>query len=234
MIFDCSAVLFDLDGVLVDSRAVITRHWSRWAERYGFDIAHVLKIAHGRRPADTMRLLVPQSSDPDAMAGEIVAGEAGDAEGMIRLPGVCELISRLPAGGWTVATSGPRPIAEFRLQFAGVLIPTTMVTAEDVLYGKPDPAPYLLAAQRLSVPANRCVVIEDAPPGVRAGVAAGAVVIGLCTTHSSEELFQAGATVVARDLSAITAQSGVPLGNMPLGNMPLGNISLSVISIEET
>ncbi|MCA9133294.1 MAG: HAD family hydrolase [Planctomycetales bacterium] len=220
MRIQCQAILFDLDGVLVDSRAVIRRHWTRWAEENGRDIEQVLAVAHGRRPADTMRLLRPEADDPDRLAAEIVAGEASDAEGMIRLPGVRELITSLPAGRWTVATSGPRPIAEFRLRFAGVLQPPTMVTAEDVAQGKPDPAPYRLAASRLSLPAEDCLVIEDAPPGVRAGVAAGATVIGLATTHSSIELREAGASTVAQDLSAVQAAWDAEAGLLQVSVTP--------------
>lgn len=206
MQFHCDAVLFDLDGVLVDSRQVIRRHWTKWCAQQGMDVEKVLDVAHGRRPADTVRLLLPDADNADELAEQIVAGEASDAEGLIHLPGVKALIGSLQDAKWTVATSGPRAIAEFRLRFAGVPIRNTMVTAEDVTRGKPDPEPYLLAAQKLQVPADRCIVFEDAPPGVQAGRAAGAQVIGLSTTHSVAELLAAGANTVIDNLSCIAAQ----------------------------
>ncbi len=212
MKIECAALLFDLDGVLVDSRAVIRRHWTRWSEKQGLDIERVLAIAHGRRPADTVRLLLPQANNPEELAEDIVAGEASDAEGLVRLPGVCELIGSLPAGRWTVATSGPRAIAEFRLRFANVPVLSTLVTAEDVNHGKPDPEPYLLAARNLQVSANDCVVIEDAPPGVKAGRAAGAQVIGLSTTHLAEDLWAAGANFVTDDLSSLEVHLNAETG----------------------
>jgi sugar-phosphatase len=201
----CAAVLFDLDGVLVDSRTVIRRHWTRWAHQRGLDIEEVLAVAHGRRPADTVRLLLPESEDPETLATDIVQGEASDAEGMLRLPGALELIQSLPLGKWTVATSGPRAIAQFRLKFAGIPWLPTHITAEDVVHGKPDPEPYLAAAARLQVPAQKCVVIEDAPPGVKAGVAAGCQVIGLATTHPVSDLLAAGAHVITEHLGCIRA-----------------------------
>lgn len=201
----CAAILFDLDGVLVDSRAVIRRHWSLWADKQELKLEHVLSIAHGRRPADTVRLLLPQAANPEALAAEIVAGEASDADGLIRLPGVNELVDKLPPGMWNVATSGPRAIADFRLKFAEVPLLECRVTAEDVTRGKPDPEPYQLAARRLGVPPERCVVIEDAPPGVQAGKAAGAQVVAVATTHDRAELLEAGADVVIPDLSYLSA-----------------------------
>jgi len=217
----CAAVLFDLDGVLVDSRVVIRRHWTRWAQQQGLDIDQVLVVAHGRRPADTVRLLLPWADDPDKLAAGIVQGEASDAEGMLRLPGAQELINCLPVGKWTVATSGPRAIAQFRLKFAGIPWLPTHITAEDVVHGKPDPEPYLAAAARLMVSAEKCVVIEDAPAGVQAGVAAGCQVIALTTTHSASELLAAGATVITEHLGCISArldaaQVGIQLMVHPL------------------
>ncbi len=221
----CAAILFDLDGVLVDSREVIRRHWTRWADKQGMAIERVLEIAHGRRPADTVRLLLPDASDPDALAAEIVAGEASDADGLVRLQGVRELIDCLPAGTWTVATSGPRAIAEFRLRFATVPILQAIVTAEDVACGKPDPEPYLLAAQKLGVDARDCIVIEDAPPGVKAGRAAGAQVIGLTTTHDAEVLWSAGANFVTDDLGSIQASVDPANGLLVLTIVPQAKLA---------
>ena len=207
-VFDCDAVLFDLDGVLADSSAVVRRHWTRWARQHGFEPDHVVHTAHGRRPRDTIALLRPDVEDPDAEADELLEDEIGDFEGLKVLPGGKELIAQLPTGHWTVATSGPRRIATERLQFAGIPIPPTMVTGEDVPRGKPDPAPYALAAERLGIPAERCVVIEDAVAGVKSAKAAGARVIGVLTTHSREQLAEAGADCVVEGLPSLRLESG--------------------------
>lgn len=206
--FDCDAVLFDLDGVLVDSSAVVERHWTRWAREQGLDPAEVIRTVHGRRPVDTVRRLMPDLEDPVGEADRIAEGESGDLDGMRVLPGGKELADRLPEGRWIVATSGPRKLATARLRYAGIPIPQALVTAEEVERGKPDPAPYLLAAERLGVASGRCIVFEDSDAGVRSGKAAGAQVIALLTTHEQEELERAGADCIINDLTAVQVEDG--------------------------
>lgn len=155
-----------------------------------------------------MATLLPDHPDPVAEAETIVQGEIGDFEGLVVLPGGKELISQLPEGRWTVATSGPLQIATERLGFAGIPIPAAFVTGEDVVCGKPDPAPYLLAAERLGYRPERCVVLEDAVAGVRSGKAAGATVIAVLTTHSREELVAAGADCIIENLSQLRLTAG--------------------------
>lgn len=195
----CQAVLIDLDGTLVDSSAVVERHWGRWANENGFDPDEVVAVAHGRRPVDTVRTLLPTVSNPQDIADGIVAGESSDAEGLRTIAGAPEFIAALPDGRWTIATSGPRPIATFRLRMAQIPIPHTLVTAEDVALGKPDPAPYALAAQRLGFAASDCVVLEDTPAGIQSGRAAGAQVIGIATNNPPDVLLSAGAVFVITD-----------------------------------
>lgn len=207
--FDCDAVLFDLDGVLVDSSAVVERHWTRWAKEHGLDPVDVVRTVHGRRPVDTVCKLMPDLEDPVEMAERIAEGEAGDFEGMRVLPGGGSLTGQLPRGRWIVATSGPRKLATARLQYADIPIPKAIVTAEEVQLGKPHPDPYLLAAERLGVTADRCIVFEDSPAGVRSGKAAGARVIALLTTHERSELEGAGADCIIDDLSAVRIEVGV-------------------------
>jgi sugar-phosphatase len=201
----CAAVLLDLDGVLVDSSAVVYRHWTAWGRSRGLAPDDVMHTAHGRRPIDTLRLLAPELDETQRQreAARIVQGETTDFEGMRVLPGAVAFVDSLAEFPWTIATSGPRLVALARLRFAGISIPGTIVTAEDVALGKPAPDPYRLAAQRLATAPEQCIVLEDSPAGIRAALAAGAAVIGVRTTHSDSALRDAGAVELVDDLSAL-------------------------------
>ena len=196
----CDAVIFDLDGVLVDSTAVVERTWRRWAATHGLDFEEVMHVAHGRRAVETVRIAAPHL-DAEAEAAYLAAEEAHDTDGMVRIEGVVRLVRSLPQGRWAVATSGTREIAKTRLAYAGVPPPTVLVTAEDVERGKPDPEVYALAAERLNVPPKRCIVIEDAPAGIEAAHAAGMLAVAVTTTHTREDLKDADA--VAERLSDV-------------------------------
>jgi mannitol-1-/sugar-/sorbitol-6-phosphatase len=201
----CRAVLLDLDGVLVDSSVVVHRHWTRWGMQHRLDPDQVMKVAHGRRPIDTVGLLLPDHPDPATEAQAIVDGESTDFDGLVILPGVQAFVGSLPANAWTVCTSGPRPIATARLRFAQLPIPPAIVTGDDVTRGKPHPEPYQRGAANLQIATADCVVVEDSPAGIRAGVAAGCRVIGLQTTHDDRALLEAGACCLIPDLSALSA-----------------------------
>jgi len=201
---DCSAVLFDLDGVLIDSTPAVARVWSGWATEHGLDPQTVVRIAHGRPSRTTIRELLPHA-DVALEDREVERREMQDLDGVVLLPGARQLLDSLPPDRWTIATSCTRPLAEVRLRAAGLPIPTTMVTSTDVKIGKPDPEPYLKAAGKLGIAASECVVIEDAPAGVRAGKSAGARVIALLTTMTRPELEQASADWVVRDCSDLSA-----------------------------
>jgi sugar-phosphatase len=188
----CSALLFDMDGVLIDSTPAVARVWSRWAIAHGFDPDTVVRKAHGRPSIATIRDYLPHA-DHEAENREVEGGELADMDGVVFLPGARELLSVLPPGRWTIVTSCTRPLAEARLRAAGLPIPPRLVTCDDVKDGKPNPEPYLKGAALLGVPAKDCVVVEDAPAGVRAGKAAGARVIACRTTTSEVELTAAGA-----------------------------------------
>lgn len=202
----CSALLFDLDGVLIDSTPAVTRVWHRWAVEHGFDPEAVVHIAHGRPSRATIRELLP-NSDIEREDHEVERREMEDLDGVVLLPGAQELLNALPPERWTIATSCTRPLAEVRLRAAGLPIPRTMVTSSDVRIGKPDPEPYLKAAGRLGFAASDCIVVEDAPAGVRAGKAAGARVIAFLTTMIRRDLEDAGADWVVQDCSGVTASS---------------------------
>jgi len=191
---ECTAILFDLDGVLVDSTAAVGRAWSRWALKHGLEPKTVVHAAHGRRTVETMRALAPHL-DSDGEAREMENEEARDMTGVTVVPGADLLLRSLPDGQWGIVTSGTRTMATARLRDTGHVIPKVLVTADDVVDGKPHPEPYLKGAKGLGIAPELCVVFEDAPAGIRAAHAAGMRVIALTTTFPPEELREAEAVV---------------------------------------
>jgi len=189
-----AAFLFDLDGVLVDSRAVVERVCRLWAARLGIDSDALLRVAHGRRTRDTVRIVAPHV-DLEQEVAWIDNTELLDTEGLVEVPGARRFLTSLPAGTWAVVTSCGPDLARLRLSSVGLPIPDVVVTSDDVSSGKPAPDGYRLGAQRLGVDPTSCVVFEDAPPGIAAGLAAGARVIALRTTHPDAD-FSAAAAVI--------------------------------------
>jgi mannitol-1-/sugar-/sorbitol-6-phosphatase len=212
----CAALLFDMDGVLVDSTPAVARVWTRWAARHGFDAAEVVHRAHGRPSITTVREYLPDG-DHLAENKEIERDEVTDLDGVVPLPGALQLLSALPRGRWTIVTSCSRRLAEVRVKTSGLPRPEVFVTSSDIRNGKPAPDPYLKGAEVLGFAPQDCVVVEDAPAGVRSGKAAGARVIALRTTMSERELWDAGADWVVQDCSAIALDSpGVLEGKLSL------------------
>ena len=201
----CDALLFDLDGVLIDSTSCITRHWKAWADCHGLDLSTVMQAAHGIRTVETMRLVAPHL-DVEAEAEHFTAGEIADTGGVVVIESAAELLAGLPEGAWAVVTSGSAELATARLVRAGLPIPSVLVTAGDVQRGKPAPDPYLLGAERLGLPVDRCVAVEDSPAGIQSARAARMRVIGIAATHARAELGQA--TVVVDRLSALRITEG--------------------------
>jgi sugar-phosphatase len=199
-------VLFDMDGVLVDSTAVVARVWSVWARKHGLDADAVVKIAHGRPSISTIRDLLP-NSDHEAEDREVERQEIEDVEGIVALPGAAELLRAIPANRYAIVTSATRELAEVRLRAAGLPVPANLVTARDVQRGKPNPDPYLMGAKILGVSPAECVVIEDSPSGVRAGKAAGARVVALRTTAADAELQEAGADWVVENCAELLVET---------------------------
>lgn len=177
------AFLFDMDGTLLNSIAAAERVWSTWAERHGLDVAAFLTTIHGARAIDTITRQALPGVDPEVEAQWITEAEINDVEGIVAIPGAVAFLNRLPSDQWALVTSAPRELALRRLRAAGIAPPAVLVTAEDVAIGKPDPACYLLGAQRLGVPVQDCLVFEDASVGIRAGEAAGADVMVVTSTH---------------------------------------------------
>src|SRR6266478_6876363 len=204
----CSALLFDLDGVLVDSTPAVARVWHGWAVEHGFDPETVVRIAHGRPSRTTIREFLPGSdTDIDREDREVERREMEDLDGVVLLPGARQLLNILPPERWTIATSCTRPLAEVRLRAAGLPIPKTLITSSDVKIGKPDPEPYLKAAAKLGFAASDCIVVEDASAGVRAGKTAGARVIAFLTTMIRRDLEEAGADWIIQNCDDITVSS---------------------------
>jgi sugar-phosphatase len=205
MQIECAVLLFDLDGVLIDSTESVVRHWRQWAERHNLDLAEIMQVAHGRRTIETMRLVAPYLPVEEE-ARAFAAGEAADTEGVVAVEGALRLVSSLPFGAWAVVTSGTRDVATARLKSLGLPVPAVLVTAEDVVNGKPDPEPYHLAAHALGVPAEQCVVVEDSPAGIAAAGGAGMRSVAIASTHDCTEL--GCATVIVERLSDIRVDSG--------------------------
>src|ERR1700687_5544644 len=207
----CSALLCDLDGVLIDSTPAVARVWHRWAVEHGFDPETVVRMAHGRPSRTTIRELLhntePHDHDIDREDREVERMEMEDLDGVVLLPGARQLLNTLPPERWTIATSCTRPLAEVRLRSAGLPIPKTMITSSDVTIGKPDPEPYLKAAAKLGFAASDCGVVEDVPAGVRAGKAAGARVIAFLTTMIRGDLEDAGADWIVQNCADIAASN---------------------------
>jgi sugar-phosphatase len=193
-IFHCAAILFDLDGVLVDSTRSVDRQWRAWARQRGVDGDKVMAIAHGVRTIEVIRAVAPHL-DADAEVWELENREADDQEGVDIMPGAVELVRSIPEGRWCVVTSGTRLLASARLRYGGLPVPKILVTAEDVRNGKPHPEPYLKGAELMGVNPADCLVIEDAPAGIQSARAGGMTVIGMTSTYPASALGEADAVV---------------------------------------
>jgi mannitol-1-/sugar-/sorbitol-6-phosphatase len=198
-----AAVLFDMDGTLIDSTPAVERSWTRWASEYGID-RELLRGKHGIPAGQILVGLVAAGRESEA-AERIQAIEMADVEGVVALPGAVEALAALPAGRAAIVTSCTAPLAAVRIAATGLDAPAVVVTADQVTVGKPDPAPFLLAARKLGVDPRACLVVEDAPAGLAAGRAAGAYRLAVATTHRPDEL---EADAVVTDLSRVRLVDG--------------------------
>jgi mannitol-1-/sugar-/sorbitol-6-phosphatase len=204
----CQGIIFDLDGVLIDSEVVSNRHWKRWAELNQVSFDHIAAIHHGLPPVRTVAAVAPHL---DAAAESKVFEEwaAHDMDDLRAYDGVHGLLAGLPAGRWGIATSSFRTLTLSRLTFLGLPVPEALVTVNDVKNGKPAPDPYLLAAEKLGLSPADCIVIEDAPAGIRAAKTAGARVIAVTSTNEVESLSEADYVVGAiRDITIAVIGGG--------------------------
>jgi sugar-phosphatase len=203
---DVEALLLDLDGTLVDSTPAVVRAWRAAADRLGLPFDRLAPHVHGV-PADAvLRAAAPHLTPTEraAEAEQVLAEQSAPEAAVAALPGALELLASVPAHRVAVVTSGSLRLVTASAAKAGLTLPAVLVTADDVVHGKPDPEPYLRAATALGVDPADCLVVEDAPAGVAAGRAAGARVLGLLTTHTAAEL--AGATHVVRDLRDVRVE----------------------------
>lgn len=207
---DCLALLFDLDGVLVDSTPSIERVWTKWARDRGLDAKAVIRAAHGRPTSETIALVGPDL-DAQTEIDILAAAELDELDGTAAVQGAAELVGCLPIDRWAIVTSGANSIAEARLRWVGLPIPRVLITADIVRRGKPHPDGYLMAASRLGVRPDDCIVLEDSPPGVQAAQAARIRSIAVLTTHTRDEL--SCADNIVQDLSDIRVRT-VPSGRI--------------------
>jgi mannitol-1-/sugar-/sorbitol-6-phosphatase len=216
MIFSAKAILFDMDGVLINSTPAVERVWRAWALAHHLDPIRVIDQAHGRRSVETIRAAAPHL---DAEKENIVVEqmEIDDKDGITPQPGAAKLLALLPDDRFTVVTSATRPLAVARLGYAGLPVPARIITADDVVHGKPSPEPYLKGAALLGFAPGDCLVFEDAPAGIAAACAAGCQVIALHTTHPISALQAANAIIAS--FASVTAdfQNGtIVLNVIPL------------------
>jgi sugar-phosphatase len=185
------ALLFDLDGVLIDSAPAYRAAWKEWAEIYQVDEEAIWRDAHGRRPDDIIRRVRPEGKLAEALQSFDRLLGGGAAQGVSPLPGALDLLAHLHVGEWAIVTSGRRRHVQSMLSQAEIPIPSVLVCGDDTAEGKPNPECFLLAAERLQVQSSRCIVVEDAPAGIKAARAAGMTPVAVATTHRPEELVAA-------------------------------------------
>lgn len=173
------AVLFDMDGTVLDSHVAVERVWQKWAAAFGRDSAPIMRVCHGRRTIDTVRAFEIPGLDVEAEVRKIEALEIADTDGIVAIPGAAELLARLPSDRWAIVTSASRALAISRLTAAGLPIPVHMINAEHVTHGKPDPEGYHKGAALLGTTADQCLIFEDAPAGLEAARRSGAEVLAI-------------------------------------------------------
>ena len=217
---ETKGLLFDMDGVLISSTGSVVRCWQRWCKLYDIPDATDFKVPHGIRAADIVRMLKPQFDEAQVAEGlhTIEELELADTEDLKVLPGVKALLERLPPERWAVVSSATRRLLIGRLAAAGLPVPERVISGDMVERGKPDPEPYRRGAELLGfVPAD-CVVVEDAPSGVGAGIAAGCRVLGVLGTHAASDLRAATWLVASlEDIAVRVYQDGIELQFVPVG-----------------
>jgi mannitol-1-/sugar-/sorbitol-6-phosphatase len=216
----CQAILFDLDGVLVDSTAAVARVWRRWALERGLDVESVIDEAHGRRSIETIRLFAPQL-DAERENARVEGMEIADRRGVKALPGAARTLAELPPQRFTVVTSATRALAVARMRHAGLSIPPHFVSADDVKEGKPSPEPYLKGAALLGFAPADCLVFEDTAAGIASAQAAGMYAIAVATTYPPSALTSADAVIASLAGVRVLASKDMLELNLDEGESPL-------------
>ena len=183
----CKAVLFDMDGTLVDSTRVVELAWGRWAARHRLNLQTVLAFSHGRPTIATMEHFFPTRDHTEELE-EMGHYEETQLEGIVAVPGAAQVVHALQNHPWGIVTSAWRTLAEARITAAGLPLPNVIVPVDEIRNGKPEPDGFLHAAERLGVAPEECLAFEDTRPGIEAGLNAGMQVVGLLTTVSAEQL----------------------------------------------
>jgi sugar-phosphatase len=185
-IINVAAIIFDLDGVLANSIAVVEEAWGIWCAEKGLDYDAVMQVAHGRRKTEILAIVLP-GRDAQPEIDRLTELEGARIVAVKKIAGAAELVAKLPAGRWAIATSGERPAALARLRQVGIVPPAVVITAEDVSFGKPNPEVYLKAAAGIGMSPERCLVFEDAPAGIAAARAAGMTAVAVLTTYRASD-----------------------------------------------
>lgn len=217
---ETKGLLFDMDGVLVSSIGSVVRCWHRWCKIYGVPNAESFEVPHGTRAVDIVRMLKPEFDEAQVAEGLRVIEnmEIEDTADLKVLPGAKSLLAQLPPERWAIVTSATRRLLLGRLAAAGLPVPERIISGDMVERGKPDPEPYRRGAELLGLSAGECVVVEDAPSGVGAGLAAGCRVLAVLGTHSVEELGSAAWVISSLEgLAATTCAEGLELRFAPVG-----------------
>jgi len=183
----CKAVLFDMDGTLVDSGVVVERAWGRWAARHGIPLETVLSFSHGRPTIATMEHFLPTRDHSEELE-EMDRYEETQLEGILPVPGAMQIVHALQNHSWAIVTSAWRRLAEARVLAAGLPLPKVIVPVDEIRNGKPHPEGFLQAAERLGVAPKDCLVFEDTRPGIEAGMSAGMQVVALLTTVPAQHM----------------------------------------------
>ncbi|SAL95790.1 hypothetical protein [Absidia glauca] len=199
-------IVFDLDGTMIDTTPLVIKHWYAFAEEHGLDPVKILATSHGRRTIETLGEWVPEKATPE-IVDFYEQRLADETDGLTVLPGVMALLDSIPLGKWGVCTAGTSYMAVKRLKQCHIPVPESLSTGDKVERGKPDPEGYLKATEILGVSPSDCLVFEDAPAGVRAGKAGGMKVIACTTTHTADQLKEAGADHVVSFLTDVSVSN---------------------------
>jgi sugar-phosphatase len=206
-----SAIIFDLDGVLANSIAIVEEAWSLWSAFHGLDHEMVKQVMHGRRKTEILAIVAPHL-DPAVEGDRLLTLEGDRIDAVEPIPGAAAFVAQVPEGRWAIATSGERRGAYARLKKVGIVPPTVVITAEDVVLGKPNPEPYLKAAAALGIPPEDCLVFEDAPAGITAARAAGMFAVAVLTTYPASEFPHANAII--EDFTGASISGYLPDGRI--------------------
>jgi mannitol-1-/sugar-/sorbitol-6-phosphatase len=196
-----AAMLFDMDGTIINSIAAAENVWATWARSHGIDVETFLPTIHGRRAIDTIAGLNLPGLDVATEAAYITQAEIAEVQGVKEIPGAAAFLNQIPPSKWAVVTSAPLQLALTRLKAAGLPIPKVVISAEDVEQGKPQPDCYLLAAKRLGVQITDCLIFEDAEIGIAAAKASGGTLVVVTATHTTHSPAGAAQQLSVQDYS---------------------------------